>query len=78
MKPHPHIAQIVERVEERHVGLRDRFVNPFLAMGPHTSLASIWQMGMQHERECADWICHLIASQHVSQQIAINVDHGHR
>ena len=57
---HALFAQVVERVQQRDIGLGDRLVHPLLAVRPHPRLPGVREMAVQHEREGPDWRCHVI------------------
>ena len=47
------VAQIEQGAEQRHVGLCGCLVDPFFTVWPHSCLAGVREMAMQHEGECA-------------------------
>src|SRR5918994_3203139 len=60
-------SQVIERVQQRDIGLGNCLMNPLLAVRPHPRLPGIRKMTMQHEGEGPDWRCHVIPPYHASR-----------
>src|SRR5215212_97636 len=60
-------SQVVERVQQWHIGLGNSLVYPLLAMWPHPRLPGVREMAVQHECEGPDWRCHVIPPLYASR-----------
>ena len=54
----PSSAQVVERVQERHIRLGDGLVHPLFAVRPHARLARVRQVAVEHKCESSNGRAH--------------------